>query len=120
VRYEREKRSLSQDTLALSAGVSPKTVKRIEAEEVGNPRPVTIRRIAEALGVDPDQLRPPTELEGEQLDRLERKINLILDHFDLVDVAELEQLAADNGQAGARPGEQKPTRPGEASEEHAG
>ena len=72
--HERERKSYSQDTLALKAGVSAKTIKRIEERKVDAPRPVTIRRIAEALEIDPDQLRPPEELEVEQLHRIEEAI----------------------------------------------
>lgn len=73
--HEREKKSFSQDTLALRAGVSPKTIKRIEEKKVDAPRPVTIRRLAEALEIDPDHLRPPAELEAEQLSRIEEEIS---------------------------------------------
>lgn len=114
VQHERERQSLSQDTLALAAGVSSKTVKRIEEEKVDNPRPVTIRRIADALGVEPEQLRPPADLEQDQLTRIERKLDQLLDHFDL---AELEELAGENGQGDARPSPQTGSRPAESSGE---
>lgn len=97
--HEREKKSYSQDTLALAAGISPKTVKRIEERRVGAPRPVTIRRIAEALDIEPAELQPPPELETEQLSRIERKLDALLDHFDL---AELEELADESDPAPAQ------------------
>lgn len=78
VRHEREKKSLSRDALALASDVSAKTIKRIEDQEVDNPRPVTIRRIAEALGIEPSRLRPPPELEADQLHRIEAKLDRLL------------------------------------------
>ena len=107
--HEREKKSYSQETLALKADVSPKTIKRIEEEKVDAPRRVTIRRIAEALEIDPDQLRPPEELEADQLNRIERKLDHLLDHFDL---AELEELAVGDGQGPAQQPGQTESPPG--------
>lgn len=82
MRHEREKKSLSRDALALAADVSPKTIKRIEDQEIDNPRPVTIRRIAEALDLPPAALRPPPELEVDQLERIEQKLDTILDRIE--------------------------------------
>jgi transcriptional regulator with XRE-family HTH domain len=71
--HERESRSLSRDDLAYKTGVSAKTIKRIETQ-VTEPRPVTVRRLAEGLGINPAELRPPDELEVDQLERIEQKI----------------------------------------------
>lgn len=106
--HERERKSYSQDTLALAADLSPKTIKRIEEQKVDKPRPVTIRRLAEALEIDPTKLSPPEELEEEQLNRIERKLDQLLDHFDL---EELEELEAGSAPGGDRPGERTPHRP---------
>lgn len=65
--HERTTKSLSHESLADRSGVSSKTIKRIEAQKVDNPRPVTIRRLAEALDIPPTKLRPPPELESDQL-----------------------------------------------------
>lgn len=75
---ERESKSLSRETLAIKAGVSDKTIKRIEEQRVARPRPVTIRRIADALGIEPALLAPPEELEEDQLNRIERKLDRVL------------------------------------------
>jgi transcriptional regulator with XRE-family HTH domain len=111
--HERTKRSLSQDDLALRSGVSPKTIKRIEEEKVTNPRPVTIRRLAEGLDIEPDQLRPPTDLEEDQLTRIEAKLDQLLDHFD---VAELEELADGAARDDGREDGQTPKRLDEVSQ----
>jgi transcriptional regulator with XRE-family HTH domain len=81
--HERERKSYSQDTLALRSGVSSKTIKRIEEQKVDSPRPVTIRRLADALDIDPAELRPPNELEGDQLERIEAKVDALLDYFEI-------------------------------------
>lgn len=99
VEHERERRSFSRETLAARSGVSAKTIKRIEEQKVDRPRPVTIRRLAEALRLPPDQLRPPDDLEEDQLTRIESKLDQLLEHFDL---AELEELASANGQGDAQ------------------
>lgn len=92
--HERTRKSLSQDSLALMAGVSPKTIKRIEEGKVDNPRPVTIRRLAEALGVGPAELRPPDELEQDQLNRIEAKLDQIRESLSLPDL-DLDEVADD-------------------------
>lgn len=96
--YEREAKSLSREHLALLSGVSSKTIKRLEEEAVDNPRPVTIRKLAEALEIDPARLRPPEEVEANQLQRIERKLGLIMTVLgieDLKDLAEDAEAAAD-------------------------
>ncbi len=55
VREERVKRFWTQETLAQEAGLSPRQVVRIEANEV-EPRFSTILKLAQALGVDPNEL----------------------------------------------------------------
>lgn len=54
LRRLRELKVMSQRELAAKAGVSPATIVRAERGEVA--RFVTIRRLAEALGVPPDAL----------------------------------------------------------------
>jgi transcriptional regulator with XRE-family HTH domain len=55
IKAMRERKVWGQAELARKAGISPNTLYRIEAES-HKPRPVTIRRIAEALSVDPAEL----------------------------------------------------------------
>ncbi len=55
VRAERVKRFWTQERLAKKAGISQKALSKIETNEV-EPRFSTILRIAEALGVDPNEL----------------------------------------------------------------
>ena len=51
----RERRLLTQRELAERVGVTQGTINRIE-RGVHRPRLATVRRLAEALGVDPDEL----------------------------------------------------------------
>ena len=55
LRALREERFLSHRELAQQAGVSPTTVLTIEKNE-GNTQRRTVRKLAEALGVEPAEL----------------------------------------------------------------
>jgi len=52
----REAKILSHRELALAAGLSPTTVLKLENAEESTPHPRTIRKLAEALGVDAREL----------------------------------------------------------------
>ena len=52
----RTERFLSQRDLAQKAGVSPTTIMHLETGESTDPRLSTVRKVAEALGVDPNSL----------------------------------------------------------------
>ena len=57
LRHARERRAWSQRDLAERAGLPQQTVLRVEHDRYENrPRPSTIRKLAEALGVDPGWL----------------------------------------------------------------
>lgn len=104
--HERERRSYSQDELALRAGVNPKTIKRIEEKQVERPRKVTLRRLAEGLEIEPEVLSPPEELEEDRLQRLEAKVDEIhamLQQLVGDDQAEEAAELADEGTAEASP-----------------
>ncbi len=58
VRAAREQRFLSQRELAEKAGINHNTVWRIEGGGSVDVHPRTIRRIAEALSLDPTSLTP--------------------------------------------------------------
>jgi ribosome-binding protein aMBF1 (putative translation factor) len=58
VRVAREQRFLSQRELAVKAGINHNTVWRIETSGLTDVHPRTIRKIAEALSVDPTSLTP--------------------------------------------------------------
>ena len=58
VQAARERRFLSQRELAERAGINRNTVWRIETSGHTEVHPRTIRKIAEALSVDPDTLTP--------------------------------------------------------------
>ncbi len=55
VREERRRRLMTQDVLAATAGISQKQLSKIENDEV-DPRFSTIRKIAQALDVEPSDL----------------------------------------------------------------
>lgn len=57
VRYERIARALTQRQLAERAGISHATLVNIERNQV-DPHVSTIRRLADALGVEPRELLP--------------------------------------------------------------
>ena len=58
VRFAREQRFFSQRELAAKAGVNHNTIWRIEGSSSVEVHPRTIRKIAEALSVDPASLTP--------------------------------------------------------------
>jgi transcriptional regulator with XRE-family HTH domain len=58
LRAVRERRALTQQQLAEKAGISRPTLTRIEAC-LQDPYPTTVRKLAEALGVDPVDLMQP-------------------------------------------------------------
>jgi transcriptional regulator with XRE-family HTH domain len=56
LRGVRDRRLLSQRELAERAGLSPTTILKLEAGRVEDPHPRTVRKLAEALEVDPAEL----------------------------------------------------------------
>lgn len=54
LREWREKRAMTQDELAKASGVSRGTIIRLEAGEQAHPP--TVRKLAEALKIDPAEL----------------------------------------------------------------
>jgi transcriptional regulator with XRE-family HTH domain len=54
----RERKAFTQEQLAEKAGVSRATLARIETGQ-NEPYPSTVRKIADALGVEPEQLMEP-------------------------------------------------------------
>lgn len=66
------------EELAQRAGVSPKTISRLQNAK-GDPRRSTVRKIAAALEVDPAEfLGPPPAATASQLDRIEAKLDRLL------------------------------------------
>jgi transcriptional regulator with XRE-family HTH domain len=55
----RERRMWTQVRLAEEAGVSPTTVSGIESGRISRPRFGTLRKLARALGVEPEELLSP-------------------------------------------------------------
>lgn len=103
VRYEREKMALSRDELALRTGLSAKTIERIEEQKVANPQGGTIRTLADTFKLDAEELRPPDEIEEDQLQRLEEKVDELQEAMDdLLEVAS-RLLAGEGDVADAQP-----------------
>lgn len=59
IRRARERRVWGQAELARAAGITANTLWKIEHGHQA-PRPATVRRIAEVLGLDPSELMAPT------------------------------------------------------------
>lgn len=55
LKHWRERRLLTQRDLAAKAGVSPTTVVRIETDQ-SDAELRTVRKLADALGVEPEEL----------------------------------------------------------------
>jgi transcriptional regulator with XRE-family HTH domain len=56
LRKVRDRRLLSQRELAERASLSPTTILKLESGRVKEPHPRTIRKLADALEVDPSEL----------------------------------------------------------------
>lgn len=56
IRQFREQRGIQIDDLAARAGVALETLRDIESGAITKPMPMTLRRIARALNVPPDEL----------------------------------------------------------------
>jgi transcriptional regulator with XRE-family HTH domain len=56
LRKVRDERLLSQRELAEKAGLSPTTILKLEAGRVEDPHPRTVRKLVQALGVDPSRI----------------------------------------------------------------
>jgi transcriptional regulator with XRE-family HTH domain len=66
LRHVRERKALTQEELAAQAGISRTALSRIESG-VTEPRPSTLRKLADALGVEPEALIGPEEDQGKAL-----------------------------------------------------
>lgn len=64
----RRTRMLTQGRLAAAAGVSPTTVSGLESGRISRPHFGTVRKLAEALGVAPEELLDPARSDREYRD----------------------------------------------------
>ena len=60
LRAWRERRAMTQGELAARAGLTRAALSRIESGQA-EPRPSTVRRLAQALRVEPDALMDPID-----------------------------------------------------------
>jgi transcriptional regulator with XRE-family HTH domain len=56
LKRERERKALSMRDLAERSGVSYVTIWRLEADEGGPTRPSTVRKLSDALGLEPESI----------------------------------------------------------------
>ena len=75
----RERRMWTQVRLAQEAGVSPTTVSGIETGRISRPHFGTLRRLAHALGVDPQALLSPEQSFSAEFGKQERQQPLSLE-----------------------------------------
>lgn len=94
----RERRMWTQARLAEEAGISPTTVSGIESGRISRPHFGTLRKLARALGVEPEELlsSPVAEREGAGSDlSLEWAMSSGEDEFErVVEDASIEGLSA--------------------------
>src|SRR5262245_23062349 len=64
LRAWRERALLTQEQLAARAGLNPRTVRRLETGELRRPRTSSVRALADALGLDPDERARLTRAAG--------------------------------------------------------
>src|SRR5262245_43468182 len=72
VRHLRLEKSWSQEKLADEAGVSLRTVQRVEADGVASHR--SCRAIAEALGVEPAEMRRGSESSPREVEQVPKSL----------------------------------------------
>jgi transcriptional regulator with XRE-family HTH domain len=105
IRRLREAREMSQEDLAHEAGLSTKTISRWENGRHEGGRD-NVRKVAKALGVEPGDIlgEPPAPFalglngdgRGDQLDRIEQKLDNILAILDPNPAGEeVERLSAE-------------------------
>ncbi len=75
----RERRMWTQARLAEEAGVSPTTVSGIETGRISRPHFGTLRRLANALGVDPQVLLSPEQSSSAEFNKRGRPAPLSLE-----------------------------------------
>lgn len=83
-------RSWGAERLSQESGVSEKTINRLRRSE-HDPRPSTLRRLSEGLGLKPDALSP--EVEAGQLERLEEKLDVVVRWIEAQEALEAGQIA---------------------------
>ncbi len=94
----REEQALTQADLAERARISPSTLSQIESGKVPRPHVGTIRKIARALGVEPQDLRKTEELAGagkaEALETGPPRVSKerLEEHFENTQQAEVDYL----------------------------
>jgi transcriptional regulator with XRE-family HTH domain len=92
----RESRMWTQGRLAEEAGISPTTVSGIENGRISRPHFGTVRKLAVALRVEPEDLLPPLE-RGERPDRLSLEWSMSSDDEEFereVEAASIEGLSS--------------------------
>ena len=63
LRYWRERRALSMGELSARSGVTKAAISSLEKPDHRTPRPITVRKLAAALGIEPHELYAEQEPE---------------------------------------------------------
>jgi transcriptional regulator with XRE-family HTH domain len=81
----RKEHALTQEAAAARAGVTLRQWQRWEAG-AGEPRAGSMQKLVDAFSIDPSDFYEPSAQEeaATQLDRVERKLEALLSHFDVV------------------------------------
>jgi predicted RNase H-like HicB family nuclease/DNA-binding Xre family transcriptional regulator len=85
----RRSRGLSQRALAVSSGVSPATIYELETGRRPQPRPSTLRKLADALGVEVAELLEETSQEVADVGTFTAVYELTEDGWWVVSVPEI-------------------------------
>lgn len=65
LKYYRQKRAISQETLAHLTGIHKRTISRIERDKTRIPYPKTRELIAQVLNICVDKIFPPVKYRNE-------------------------------------------------------
>lgn len=82
IKRHRERRGEDPEDAARRAAVSLRTYERWEAAE-RKPQLKNLKALADSWDVDLEALRPDLEEDAERLERIEAKLDLLLDHAGL-------------------------------------
>jgi transcriptional regulator with XRE-family HTH domain len=91
--FIRERQIWTQVRLAEEAGVSPTTVSGIEAGRISRPHFGTLRRLANALGVDPQALLSPEQSFSAEFSKQGRPVPLSLEWAGAAPLKRLQSLS---------------------------
>lgn len=129
IKGRRKDRGWSAEELAYRAGVSSQTISRLERGKIRDPRRATIRKVAAAFKLRPEQLLPrqpsfadAQASEEERLERIERRLGEVLAFLTsqpLEDFFPAQPDAAQGGKGARKPPRETRRKRKAAGEDHA-